>query len=48
VLATVSLRASTARAIDAGVLATRLPEALARPAREVLRRIGGLDNERAA
>jgi len=48
VLATVSLRASTARAIDAGVLATRLPDAMARPAREVLRRIGGLDHERAA
>jgi hypothetical protein len=48
VLATVSLRASTARAIDAGVLSTRLPDALARPAREVLRRIGGLDHERAA
>ena len=48
VLATVSLRASTARAIDAGVLPTRLPDALARPAREVLRRIGGLDHEQAA
>jgi hypothetical protein len=48
VLATVSLRASTARAIDAGVLTTRLPDALARPVRQVLRRIGGLDHERAA
>jgi hypothetical protein len=48
VLATVSLRASTARAVDAGVLSTRLPDALARPAREVLRRIGGLDHEQAA
>ena len=48
VLATVSLRATTARAIDAGVLPTRLPDALARPAREVLRRIGALDHERAA
>jgi MinD-like ATPase involved in chromosome partitioning or flagellar assembly len=48
VLATVSLRASTARAIDAGVLSTHLPDALARPAREVLRRIGGIDHERAA
>jgi MinD-like ATPase involved in chromosome partitioning or flagellar assembly len=48
VLATVSVRASTARAVDAGVLATRLPDALARPAREVLRRIGALDHEQAA
>jgi Flp pilus assembly CpaE family ATPase len=48
VLATISLRASTARAVDAGVLSTRLPDALARPAREVLRRIGGLDHEQAA
>jgi hypothetical protein len=48
VLATVSLRATTARAVDAGVLSTRLPDALARPAREVLRRIGGLDHEQAA
>jgi hypothetical protein len=48
VLATVSVRSSTARAVDAGVLANRLPEALARPAREVLRRIGGADREQAA
>lgn len=48
VLATVSVRASTARAVDAGVLPTRLPDALGRPAREVLRRIGALDREQAA
>jgi hypothetical protein len=48
VLATVSVRESTARAVDAGVLPSRLPDALARPAREVLRRIGGLDREQAA
>ena len=48
VLATVAVRASTARAVDAGVLPTRLPDALARPAREVLRRIGGIDHEQAA
>jgi hypothetical protein len=48
VLATVSLRASTARAIDAGVLASRLPDALGRPVREMLRRVGALDHERAA
>ena len=40
ILATVGVRASTARAVDAGVLPTRLPDALARPAREVLRRVG--------
>jgi hypothetical protein len=42
VLATVAVRTSTARAVDAGVLPTRLPDSLARPAREVLRRIGGI------
>ena len=48
VLASVAVRASTSRAIDAGVLPTRLPDALARPVREVLRRIGVLDREAAA
>ncbi len=48
VLASVGVRASTARAIDAGVLPTRLPDALARPVREVLRRVGVLDREEAA
>ena len=48
ILACVSVRASTARAIDAGVLPTRLPDALARPVREMLRRIGCLDREEAA
>jgi len=48
ILASVGIRASTARAVDAGVLPTRLPDALARPMREVLRRIGGLDREDAA
>ena len=48
VLATVCLRSSTARAVDAGVLPTRLPDALARPARELLRRLGCLGEERAA
>jgi hypothetical protein len=42
VLATVAVRASNARAVDAGVLPTRLPDSLARPAREVLRRVGTL------
>jgi hypothetical protein len=48
VLASVGVRASTARAIDAGVLPTRLPDALARPVRELLRRVGCLDREAAA
>ena len=48
VLATVGVRASTARAVDAGVLPARLPDALARPAREVLRRLGLFDREEAA
>jgi hypothetical protein len=47
VLATVALKASTARAVDAGVLPTRLPDSLARPARQVLRRIGGIRQEAA-
>ena len=48
ILASVSVRASTARAVDAGVLTSRLPDALARPARELLQRIGGLGREEAA
>ena len=48
ILACVGVRASTARAIDAGVLPTRLPDALSRPVREALRRIGCLDREEAA
>ncbi len=40
VLARFPVRAAIARAIDAGVIASRLPEQLARPAREVLRAIG--------
>ena len=48
ILATVGLRASTARAVDAGVLPTRLPDALARPAREALRRVGCIGREEAA
>jgi hypothetical protein len=42
VLASVAVRATTARAVDAGVLATRLPDTLGRPAREVLRRVGAI------
>jgi hypothetical protein len=48
ILGTVGVRASTARAIDAGVLPTRLPDPLGRPVREVLRRIGCIDREEAA
>ena len=48
ILATVGLRASTARAVDAGVLPTRMPESLARPLRQALVRIGCIDGERAA
>jgi hypothetical protein len=40
VLARVPVRAAIARAVDAGVIASRLPEPLVRPAREVLRAIG--------
>jgi len=40
VLATVAVRASVARVVDAGVLATRLPDTLGRPARELLSRVG--------
>lgn len=47
VVATVAVRASTARAVDAGVLATRLPDALARPARDALRHVGWLRREAA-
>ena len=48
VLAVVEARAATARAVDAGVLASRMPDALARPLRGLLARVGGLDDERAA
>lgn len=42
-LAAVPVRASIARAIDAGVFPTRLPNEIARPAREVLRRLGVIE-----
>ena len=48
ILGTVGVRASTARAIDAGVLPTRLPEALGRPVRDVLCRVGCIGREEAA
>jgi hypothetical protein len=40
VLATVTVRSSVARVVDAGVLPARMPDALVRPARQVLDRIG--------
>lgn len=40
VLATFPLRASIARTVDAGVLTTRMPDLLARPARRLLDRLG--------
>jgi hypothetical protein len=40
VLATVAVRSSVARVIDAGVFPVRMPDALAKPAREALARIG--------
>lgn len=42
VLARVSVRADVARTIDAGVLTTRLPDALARPVTELLGALGVL------
>ncbi|GIU86212.1 MAG: hypothetical protein KatS3mg009_0727 [Acidimicrobiia bacterium] len=45
VLARVPVRSQTARVVDAGVLPTRLPEQLARPARQVLARLGGAGHE---
>jgi hypothetical protein len=48
VLASVEVRGSTARAVDAGVLPARLPESLARPMCNLLRRVGGGGRERAA
>jgi hypothetical protein len=48
VVATIEARGSTARAVDAGVLITRMPERLARPLRHALARIGCIDTERAA
>ncbi len=40
VLARVTLRSVVARSVDAGVLATRLPEPMARPASELLAAVG--------
>lgn len=48
VLAMVPVKATIARAVDAGVLGSRLPDALARPMRELVRRIVDAPRERAA
>ena len=47
-LATVPVRSSIARAIDAGVMVTRLHGALARPIRELLQRLDALNEEQTA
>jgi hypothetical protein len=48
VLATIPARTSIARAVDAGVLPTRLPDALGRPLHQALLRAGCFDDEQAA
>jgi len=45
VLATVPVRAAIARVVDAGVFPARLPDALAKPARDALVRVGCLGRE---
>src|SRR5262249_39634950 len=48
VLAAIEARGAIARAVDAGLLPTRLPDALARPMRHALTRLGVIEGERAA
>jgi hypothetical protein len=48
VLASIEANASIARACDAGVLSSRVPDALAKPLRHALVRMGCLDRKRAA
>lgn len=48
VIARVPTRDTVARAVDAGVLAQRLPDALARPASTAMRAVGLMWNERGA
>ena len=48
VLASIPARTAIARAVDAGVLASRLPDTLARPLHQALLRIGCFDDEQAA
>jgi len=48
VLASIPARTSIARAVDAGVLPTRLPDSLGRPLHHALLRVGCFDDEQAA
>jgi hypothetical protein len=48
VLATIEARGAVARAVDAGVLGARMPDALARPLRHALERLGCFRTDRAA
>jgi len=48
VLAVIEARSSTARAVDAGLLGTRMPDALARPMQHALIRMGFTSGEQAA
>jgi hypothetical protein len=48
VLATIAARTSIARAVDAGVLPTRLPDSLGRPLHHALLQVGCFDDEQAA
>ena len=48
VLATIPARTAIARAVDAGVLPTRLPDSLGRPLHHALLRVGCFDDEQAA
>jgi hypothetical protein len=48
VLASIPARTAIARAVDAGVLATRLPDTLGRPLHHALLQVGCFDDEQAA
>jgi hypothetical protein len=48
VLASIPARTSIARAVDAGVLTTRLPDSLGRPLHHALMQVGCFDDEQAA
>ena len=48
VLARIEARTSIAHAVDAGVLAARMPDSLLRPLRQMLSQLGCADDERAA
>ena len=48
VIGLLAARTSIARAVDAGVLPTRLPDSLGRPLHHALLRVGCFDDEQAA